>query len=62
MNYTDIIEENRRRNDALITPYDPIKGIGCIGSRTRVDASHLGFGAEVWLPDAMLADAKYTVA
>ena len=62
MNYTDIIEENRRRNDALITPYDPIKGIGCIGSRTRVDASHLGFGAEVWLPDAMLADAKYPVA
>ena len=57
-----IIEENNRRNKLLNTPYDPVKGIGCIGSRTRIDASHLGFGAEVWLPDAMLADPKYHVA
>ena len=34
-------------------------GIGCIGKRTCVDASHLGFGTEVWLPDTMLADEKY---
>lgn len=57
-----IVAENNRRNDALNIPYDPIKGIGCIGSRTRVDASHLGFGSEVWLPDTMLADEKYPVA
>ena len=57
-----IIEENNRRNMALNTHYDPTKGIGCIGKRTRVDVSHLGFGAEVWLPDTMLADEKYPVA
>lgn len=57
-----ILAENRRRNEALNNPYDPIKGIGCIGNRTRVDASHLGFGPEVWLPNAMLADEKYPVA
>ena len=57
-----ILDENTRRNEKLNTPYDPIKGIGCIGNRTRVDASHLGFGSEVWLPDAMLADEKYPIA
>ena len=59
---SSILEENDRRNLTLNTPYNPITGVGCIGPRTRVDASHLGFGAEVWLPDAMLADAKYVVA
>ena len=57
-----IIAENRRRNDALNIPYDPIKGIGCIGSRTRVDVSHLGFGSEVWLPDTMITDERYPIA
>ena len=57
-----ILDENTRRNEKLNTPYDPIKGIGCIGKRTRIDASHLGFGSEVWLPDAMLADEKYPIA
>ena len=57
-----IIKENQRRNRALNTPYDPIRGVGCIGKRTRVDASHLGFSAEVWLPKSMLADEKYPVA
>ena len=57
-----IIKENQRRNRALNTPYDPIRGVGCIGKRTRVDASHLGFSAEVWLPKSMLADEKYSVA
>ena len=54
-----IIEENNRRNKTLNTLYDPIKGIGCIGKRTCVDAYHLGYGSEVWLPNAMLADPKY---
>ena len=57
-----ILEENNRRNLALSKPYDPIKGVGCIGERTRVNASHLGFSAEVWLPNSMLADEKYLVA
>lgn len=57
-----ILAENRHRNDALNIPYDPIKGIGCIGNRIRVDASHLGFGSEVWIPDTMLADEKYPIA
>lgn len=57
-----IIEENRRRNEAINTPYDPVTGEGCIGERTLVDASSIGQGARVWLPATMLADPKYPVA
>ena len=59
---SSILEENERRNHDFNSPYNPVTGVGCIGKRTRVDASHLGFGAEVWLPDAMLDDAQYPIA
>lgn len=58
----DIIEENRRRNEAINRPYNPVTGEGCIGARTVVDASSIGQGARVWIPDAMIADPKYQVA
>lgn len=57
----NIIDENRRRNEALNHPYDPIKGIGCIGNRIRVNATRFNEG-EVWLPPSMLADPLYQVA
>ena len=44
----DIIDENRRRNQALSTPYNPLTGEGCQGERV-----HCG---ELWLPTAMVRD------
>lgn len=32
----EILEENRRRNEALVTKYDPRTGEGCTGERKRV--------------------------
>ena len=32
-----IMAENRRRNEALASAYDPLRGIGCCGDRVDVD-------------------------
>lgn len=56
-----ILKENRRRNEALNTPYNPVKGIGCIGNRVKINATRFGEG-EVHLPPSMLADPLFNVA
>lgn len=53
-----IIEENNRRNKALNTPYDPIRGIGCCGPRVSVDPSPYNDG-QALVPAAMTADPAY---
>ena len=44
----EIIAENRRRNAALVTHYDPLRGVGCHGDRVTVD--------DCMLPAAMVRD------
>lgn len=44
-----IIAENERRNAALVKPYDPITGVGCYGTRTKVVRN----GKRIAIPDAM---------
>ncbi|MBQ0115665.1 MAG: hypothetical protein KBT10_07330 [Bacteroidales bacterium] len=36
MNIKEVIDENRRRNDLLVTPYDPLTGAGCCGDRVVI--------------------------
>ncbi len=54
----DILNENRRRNAALETCYDPVKGLGCMGERCRVEPADYNDG-EAWVPAAMLDDVRY---
>lgn len=54
-----LLEENRRRNQALITPYDPIIGIGACGERKSVTVDGLG---QVFVPVEMLAAESPDVA
>ncbi len=44
----EIIAENRRRNAALVTHYDPLRGVGCHGDRVTV--------GDCMLPAAMVRD------
>ena len=65
----ELIAENRRRNEALASPYDPITGLGCLGERTallmspksrmvmapgEVHGCVAKACTEVWVPVAML--------
>lgn len=52
-----ILEENRRRNEALCQHYDTRRGIGCAGSRTPIRLSD--FDGEVFVPSQMLSDEHY---
>lgn len=54
----EILAENRRRNEALNTEYNPITGVGCIGERCRVEKSEYNDGV-AWVPVAMTRDYKY---
>ena len=71
----ELIAENRRRNEALASPYDPITGLGCLGERTallmspksrmvmtpgEVHGCVAKACTEVWVPVAMLADAGFS--
>ncbi len=48
-----LLQENRRRNQALVTRYDPLAGIGACGERTPVDVDGVG---RVFVPTEMLAN------
>lgn len=37
-----IVDENRRRCELLVAPYDPVRGVGCYGERFRLDLSDMG--------------------
>lgn len=60
MEINEIIAENRRRNKALDTPYDPQSGVGATGCRTT-DGRHPAtvIPAGTLLPVEMLADPEY---
>ncbi len=47
-----IIQENNRRKQLLITRYDPIRGIGCVGKRVKVAPTTYNDG-EAWIPQTM---------
>ena len=38
----NIVDENRRRCELLVAPYDPVRGVGCYGERFRLDLSDMG--------------------
>jgi hypothetical protein len=46
----EILEENRRRNTALMSPYDPLRGTGSLIPRVSVK---FGIYGEYFLPEAM---------
>lgn len=49
--------ENERRNNALVTDYDPLTGIGCCGDRTAIT---LARGRKtVFVPTEMLSDPDF---
>lgn len=52
-----IIEQNKLRKSALVTPYDPRTGIGCYGE--RVAMSIADSEEEVFVPTAMTADPQW---
>lgn len=54
----EILDENRRRNEALAVDYDPIEGVGCIGERCRVAKSAFNDG-DCYVPVAMTRDRRY---
>lgn len=49
LNLNEILAENTRRNAALISPYDPLLGIGCYGKRIAMTRN----GAQLHLPEIM---------
>ncbi len=60
MNYTElqsIIDENRRRNDANVDHYDPLRGDP--SDPFRQPCSVPWHEGEVWLPSDMIADPKF---
>ena len=58
MDWGEIMEENGRRRQRLEGGvYDPASGEGCGGERREVEA----FGRRLWLPVAMVDDAKFGV-
>ena len=50
IDYNEIIAENARRNEALISHYDPITGAGCYGNRKECTIG----GITYYLPVEML--------
>lgn len=50
IDYNEIIAENARRNEALISHYDPITGAGCYGNREECTIG----GITYHLPEEML--------
>ena len=56
----EIISENIRRNALLATSYDPVTGLGCIG--TRIFTPPHGDIPQAYLPAEMLDDPQYAVA
>lgn len=52
--FKEIMAENRRRNEALKTVYDPIAGIGCYGEREE----RIIKGKTYYLPKTMLENHK----
>lgn len=55
---TQIITENNRRKAALHSPYDPIRGIGCAGTRIEVQAT-LHNDGHAFIPREMTHDKAY---
>lgn len=49
----EIIEENRRRNEEIYAPFDPISGIGSIGERVKVEINDFPISTQ-WLPKEMM--------
>lgn len=45
----EIIEENRRRNEEIYAPFDPISGVGSIGERVKVEIDDFPISTQ-WLP------------
>lgn len=61
MDMTEILAENKRRNEALKTDYDPIRGIGCAGERLETDTPMCGL-PKAFLPRTMVDDPLYVTA
>lgn len=63
MTLQELIAENKTRNDALPSnqPYDPFRGIGCIGDRVRV-ATPLKEYASALVPRSMVNDPLFLTA
>lgn len=49
----EIIEENRRRNEEIYAPFDPISGVGSIGERMKVEIDDFPISTQ-WLPKEMM--------
>lgn len=49
----EIIEENRRRNEEIYAPFDPISGVGSIGERVKVEIDDFPISTQ-WLPKEMM--------
>lgn len=54
----EVLEENKRRNEALQVRYDPVSGVGCAGDRVLVPKCEWNDGI-ARIPAAMKRDAAY---
>ena len=50
---SEIIKENKRRNNVIYAPFNPVTGLGSVGKRTRVNITDFAI-PEQYLPDTML--------
>lgn len=50
---SEIIKENKRRNNIIYAPFNPVTGLGSVGKRTRVHITDFAI-PEQYLPETMM--------
>ena len=50
---SEIIKENKRRNNVIYAPFNPVTGLGSVGKRTRVHITDFAI-PEQYLPETMM--------